>query len=362
MAMNMKTIHDLLTEAQIAAIDRVCPRRHDPPLPVPAYTPGAGTERVMLAVETFRRHMTDEGWQIQLGLQEAGYELWGRYLPNDCQDAGEVVCRRAPHTVVVQDKREWDPVKDGCFDKTVGFSRIEYIASRPDLFRLTIFKDSHQDAAYHQQAHLEMGAHAWIVYYHPAIVHHLAGWLRPEHLIRTYHSLDPAQVPTYRAEPRQGCLLSGAMGMPYYPFREAIFRNLHLLPQTTYLPHPGYGAFGTQTPRYLETLSQYKVAICTTSVFKYALRKLIEATACGCVVLTDLPAGEVMPEIDENLVRVPAESTPQQLADVIYGCIEGYDPDRQADFARRAVEYYDYRRLYTELAEKIETLRQSYVA
>ena len=72
--------------------------------------------------------------------------------------------------------------------------------------------------------------------------------------------------------------------------------------------HPGYHANGSFTPAlHSRNSTKFKVAICTSSTMGFALRKIIEATACGCRVITDLPAGEVMPEIDGNLTRVSSD-------------------------------------------------------
>jgi hypothetical protein len=228
------------------------------------------------------------------------------------------------------------------------------------VFTLTVLKDAHQRADYHRASAEAMGCHAWVVYYHPLVVWHLAPYVRPRHLVRTYHTVDSDAVPGYGVSERKGgCLFSGAVSSAY-PLRQTVVRNLDRLHYLTYLRHPGYHRNGCQTPEYLSTLSRFRAAICTASRYGYALRKIVEATACGCVVITDLPEDEVLPEIDGNLVRVHPDIPVRVLQNVITDCIEEYNPERQAEFVRRACAYYDYRTTGRRLANDIEQLRLSY--
>src|SRR5258708_11028612 len=103
-----------------------------------------------------------------------------------------------------------------------------------------------------------MGVHAWVCYYNPRIVKHLASWVREEHLIRTYHSINSANIPPFSAN-RHGTLLSGAVSQAY-PLRKRLFDGAFLLPDTIALPHPGYHRGGCHTPSFLIQLSKFKVA------------------------------------------------------------------------------------------------------
>jgi len=333
----------------------------------------SGDQKIMLASETFARHMTNEGWQLQSGLEQAGYHLWGRYYPNDEVDVKTILDRTSPHTVIVQDKREWDPGRSGCFDKTVGFTHTSVLADRPDIFKVTICKDAHADPLYHEQAHDEIGCHASIIYYHPDIVLHLAPWLRKEVLIRTYHSLDVDELPhTFPGKSSKDAVLSGALDPAWtrpdfnggvYQLRNRLARDVvkgHC-PHIDMLPHPGYHAKGSATPSFLETLSQYKVSICTASIFGYALRKIIESTACGNVVITDLPRKDVLPAIDGNLHRIPSGSTAREVADLARALASDYDSDKQREWAMAARAFYWYPHLYATLSANIDTARKLYV-
>jgi hypothetical protein len=308
-----------------------------------------------------KRHTTDEGWQVMAGLEHSGYRLCGRRLSVDEVDVLTILRQTEPGIVVVQDKREWD-VARRCFrDRSARFNNVQALASRPDIFCLTILKDAHQNPAYHSHSSAEMGVHAWIIYYNPKIVCYLAPFIRPQHLIRTYHSIDAQVVPAFSVSERRGCLLSGAVSGAY-PLRAALIRQRQQLPEVTYLAHPRYHARGCMTPEYLKTLSRFKVAICTASRYGYALRKIIEATASGCAVVTDLPTDEVLPEIDGNLVRIPPVPQATDLRRLLLQIYADYDAQKQRDFAERAKDFYDYRNVGSRLATDIDTMRQNYSA
>ena len=115
-----------LSVQRVRQIEAIISREGADPAPVPRapYHPTlpATAPRVMLAVETFKRHMTDEGWQLQAGLAHAGFQLYGRFLPpNEDTDVMRIERTARPGTVVIQDQREWDPSQGGCFDKRVEF-------------------------------------------------------------------------------------------------------------------------------------------------------------------------------------------------------------------------------------------------
>ncbi len=335
-------------------------------LPAPAYRYRDGGDgrgmAVGLAVESMKRHTTSEGFEVFAGLEHVGYRLCGHNLPLPYTDVREVLAKLDPTVVVVQDKREWMGRTAGPgFDDRERFRNVDTLRERGDVFRLTLLKDAQHDPRFHRDSADEIGAHAWVVYYSPRIVKHLAPYVREEHLIRTYHTVDTAIVPAFVGRGRAGCLLSGAVSGAY-PLRQRLFANASILPDTTVMRHPGYGRTHCHTPIYLRALAQHKVAICTASVYGYALRKLQEATACGCVVITDLPDDEVLPFIDANLVRIPSTSSPEHVADVIRQCVATYNPERQEHYAALAREFYDYRASGFRLAHDIDLLRRHYAA
>jgi hypothetical protein len=126
------------------------------------------------------------------------------------------------------------------------------------------------------------------------------------------------------------------------------------------LPHPGYGRTRCWTPDYLQTLSRYKVAICTASIHGYALRKIMEATACGCRVVTNLR--EHVPLIDANLVRVADDIGFPQLCDLLSSLDASWDANFQEQMAFLARERYEFREQGRLLAREIENVRRFYGA
>lgn len=317
----------------------------------------------MLAVEAMNRHTADAGAQLQWGLAEAGYTLCGYQLPIDMVQVPLILETLRPGIVVVQDKREWEGHTarqlTASYCKQMRFQAIEALIRRKDVFKLTVLKDAHGRPAYHRQSALEIDCHAWIIYYHPQIVKHVAPYVRIKDCIRTYHSVNSRDVPAYTDRGRGECILSGAFSA-YYPLRVKVLKNLIHLPLVTVKRHPGYRATGCATPQYLKVLSCFKVAICTSSRLGYSLRKIIEATACGCRVITDLPTDDVMPAIDENLVRVSPSINVLHLKKLIEDLVNGYDPTFQREMAGRACDWYDYRIVGKRLTTAIEEAREQW--
>jgi len=339
-------------------LDTIRPESDLPELDAPTYLPLWDGPKVMLAVQNMKRHMSDEGWQLAQSLEFSGYKLAGRGLEHNETNTLDILRRYDPSVVVVQDKREWHLSGPRDFrDPTAYFHHTDALKARPNIFRVTVLKDSHQRPAYHREAAQEIGCHAWITYYHPRIVKRLATYIRERHLIRTYHSLEPSLVPEYTSKRRHGAILSGAISAKVYPLRYRLRAQAPLLPDFDYLAHPGYHNHGCATPEYLRHLSRFKVAVCTSSIYGYALRKLIEATACGCIVVTDLPTDDILPYIDGNLVRVHPDIEAREMAELLNRLYADYNGARQHGFARLAKSYYDWRQVGLRLALAIEQLR-----
>lgn len=338
----MRTIQDV--------IDKL-PKPDTPQLVAPNFVLTPNNNKTVFAIEAMKRHMTDEGWQIMQGLSCHGYILAGKDLEINSVNTKDILNNNKPGTVVVQDKREWDPEST--------FTSLDSLKKREDVFTLTILKDAHQKPKFHMQSADEIGCNAWIIYYHPKIVHHLAPYTRPQHLIRTYHSINPSILPLFGKD-KEGSLVSGAMFSRVYPLRSNIFYNKTQLPKLECLKHPGYHRKGCRVKKYLITLNRYKVAICTSSIYGYVLHKIIEATAVGCRVLTDLPTDEILPEIEDNLYRIPTNLSIAGLKKALNHLYDTYDYDLQQERAKRAIEFYNTYSVCKRLSEDIENLRQNY--
>jgi hypothetical protein len=347
-------------------LQRLRPHLPDPArnrtLPRPTFSPQeSARDKIALAVSSMEHHMTDEGWQLMLAFRSEGYALWGGGCENDCVDVREILARTNAGTVLVQDKREWD-VKDTDFrDQGARFRGIQLFKAHPESFKLTVLKDAHARPDYHAQSAAEMDCHAWVVYYHERIVHALAPYTRPEHLIRTYHTVNKDDVPPFARSRSERCLLSGAISNAY-PLRKRLAYEVMrgTLGCMDYLPHPGYHRKRSQTPEYLQILNRYMVSVCTSSIYGYALRKIVESTAAGCVVITDLPSDDVMPYIDGNLIRVDPEIPTWRLRELVNETCANYDPERQRHFAQLAAQHYDYRAEGRRLCRIIKDLRDNY--
>jgi hypothetical protein len=328
----------------------------------PVYTPVDGP-KIGLCVESMRDHMTDEGWVLFHQLQNVGWRLAGGPYKNSVLDFPTVDCREIlthkPSTILLQDKAEWD-TEDRNFrfrDPSARFDNVGALAEAPG-FRMVVRKDAHQKVAYNKEFSDQIQTHGWVVYYSPAIVCHLAPYIRPQHVVRTYHSVEPNNIPKF-ARDREGVLFSGAMSTAY-PLRQRM--STMRLPNTTRLQHPGYHRNGCCTPEFLRTMVKHKVVIATSSRYGYTLRKMVEATACGCTVLTDLPMDEVLPHIDENLVRVHPDWSEVRICNLLREMLATYDFDRQRHYAALAMAHYDWRVVGQRLSDDIEALRNTYGA
>lgn len=328
-------------------------------LPAPACTGDGVGPRIALGVSSMQHHTTDEGWVLIEGLRHAGWQVFGHGYPppHNLTDVRAILDRVNPSVAFVNDVREWN---GGSFrDPLARFTNIESLAERPDIFKVGVSKDSHNSVEMCNGSFRAMGAHAFQHNYHPLIVKHVNPGLRAKHLIRSWHSIEPANVPPFDKHKRDGCIFSGAIS-PVYPLRERILANLEKLPKTVYHPHPGYRRDGCVTPLLLDAMSHHKVAIVTSSVFGYSLRKFVEATAAGCRIITDLPVDEVMPEIDGNLTRVGSDVSIGELRDILLEMYSTYDPKRQKEIAEWTKMWYDWRVVGLRLAAEIESMRRNY--
>lgn len=346
----------MLPPRDIAETIRSLPKVHCPSSRRPAFrprtTPDTNT-KLVLGVASMQQHMTDEGWQLTHGLSlNSGYVHCGHGLPEPETNAAALLSKYDPSIVVVQDKREWHPQPGNFRDPKAAFRDVTRLRLHASM-KLTVLKDSQQRPEWHKQSADEMGVHAWIVYYHPEIVKHLAQYVRKEDCLRTYHTLNPASVPEFKVDRSEHSIMSGAISNAY-PLRLVIRNNLYMLSPLVLLSHPGYHRNGCCTTEYMNTLSNYKVAVCTSSRYGYTLRKIIEATAVGCRVITDLPIDDTMPEIDGNLIRIHPSISMGALRQVIHDAADGWDAETQRDYATKALWRYDYIYETNRLAMLIE--------
>jgi hypothetical protein len=392
-----KGVSEMTSPYTIDEVLSKLPRLPIQPLPRPEYDKNSkGTTKVGCAVSAMKQHSTNEGWELYEGLEESGYTLTGYNMTTlgdkqprvNLVDCNEIVEKLNPYTIVLQDAREWMGLTASRIkDMRMRFTNLSALARRPDIFKATILKDSHNNRDLNIQTALEAGIHAWIVYYNERIVKYLAPYVREQDLIRTYHTIDSKVLPRnwkhnllmkdesiydlisvgkdevggiYSSERTKGCLISGAIS-DAYPLRKRLYHHAWMLPETDVLRHPGYGSGVCHTPKYLDTLSKYKVSICTCSKYGYLLRKICESVACGCRVITDLPVDEVVPgEIDDSLIRRPPDATTTDIASIIGLAIKTYDEEKQLELALKCIKRFDYRVECSRLAKAIDNHRENY--
>ena len=314
--------------------------------------------KIVLANIDYQSHTTSEGNELQKGLARAGWVLCGRGYAESDQDVPGLMRRHRPEAVFVQDKRDWDPCNAGSFRKDVGFTDLNFLAemTKPPI-RIAVLKDAGTRKAY-QESYIreEVGADALVVYYHERSVLEQCPWLKDMKLIRIYHSVDREIVDALDlTKARKRAVLSGAMARSVYPIRKMAHANRHRL-GIDWIQHPRHGNTGCHTPRYLAQLAGYRVHVATASVFGFALRKIIESVAVGCTPVTDLPEYDVLPEIDEALVRVPLACTPDELREAIERADKSWELEERLRFSRLALAWYDWRQAGLRLSKAIEAL------
>jgi hypothetical protein len=306
--------------------------------------------KLVLGVESVRRHVTDEAHVLQLGLKEAGWTLCGHKLDVDEVSVPKLLAQFNPTVVILVDRREWDirpnsqPTPGNWRDPAARFTDWQVLKERPDILRLSVIKDN-QNPAWHQQLDNDAGLDGWISYYHQDAVLARAPWITHDRLIRTWHSVDSQLVPPFSAD-RKGCLLSGFVGKScarIYPLRIELFKRYQELPETDILEHPGYGEVGCRSTEFLNTLSKDKVAICTASTRDFLLRKVVEASACGCAVVTNLSDRDRPVGIENNLIRVSPNAWFDEVARAVRIALDNWDVEKQFNIVEKVKREYDWR-------------------
>lgn len=310
--------------------------------------------KVMLANIDYLRHMTDEGNQLQQGMRQAGWHLSGKGF-DGLQDCRHILSLRKPDVVFVHDRRDWDSRLMGSFRRDIAFTHLEALHGVP--VRLGVVKDAGSMIEYHRRFAEDIKATALVTYYHEKSVNILAPWMSEYPKVRTYHSVDATFVRrhcvNYTPANRGRGLVSGALSF-IYPLRWEIVRNKGIVGVHD-LPHPGYHNHGVATHNYLRTLKDYKVHIATASSYHFSLRKIIESVACGATPVTNLPAYDVLPEIDGALVRVSDWINMRDLHEVVNEAERKWDPEERRMWAEKCLAFYDYRAIGARLDGLIQT-------
>lgn len=307
--------------------------------------------RLMLANVDYKSHTTSEGDEIQEGMQAAGWRLCGTGYDGR-RDVKQILDAYQPSAVFVADKRDFDP-HCGAFRKDVNFLNLGAL-SKWGGFKTGIVKDAGSLIEYHRAFIEEIGASAVVNYYHRVSVLKKSPWLARYPLIRVYHSIDvPTVLRAVRwGAPRINAVASGAVSNAY-PLRQRVFRDAGII-GCDLIHHPGYSNRKTHTPDYLKQIAGYKVHIATASAYGFALRKIIESVAVGTIPITDLPYYDELPEIDGALVRIPHDSSAEQVRDAVHGALAGYNEEARRAWAQKALGFYSWQNQGARLNREIE--------
>lgn len=302
---------------------------------------------VLCVLESFRRHMDNGRWLFQQGLEAAGWVAVGHGLAGDrnTTDCVEAARRFRPQVMLLWPRYEWDN-REWVGNEVKPEHRFSNWDRLPaDVLRVAVLHDARSTVRQQRAWLRDFQPHVVLGWYHATSV--LPFWpaIKPEQYERTYHILDASAVPP--VEDRAGrCAISGAQNQQVYPLRMRASLAAYageLGPGVDVPPHPGYVQTGTHSNDYVRTLARYRVALCTSSIYDFALRKVWEATAAGCRVITDLPAYDFLPGIDGNLRRVPRDFSIPALRRLIDELADTWDLEQQRAWSAVACEQYDYR-------------------
>lgn len=325
---------------------------------------------VCLANVDYLKHTSTEGNELQEGLRHAGWVLSGVGY-DGLRNVEAILDRYKPERIFVQDVRDWLPASNISFRKDIGFDRMHAIGAA-GVPAFTVIKDAWGWEK--EQSGLARGIRAKGIaaYYRTEMVRQVAPWIESYSVFRIHHSVDAdliRQALSGRTE-RRDALVSGFL-QPCYPIREAAFREASLLGLDV-VKHPGYGNAGQDTPNYLRRLLGYKVHLATSSRWGCAFRKIIESVACGLTPVTNLPAADILPEIDGALVRIPSALAAQfqenkrppqsallELKEIIRYAVARWNLDERMVYAQRALHYYDWKEAGARLSRKMETYVQT---
>jgi len=312
---------------------------------------------VVLANKQYETYMSNEGWQLQEGLQLAGWKLRGYGYEDNSVDVQSIIDQDHPDVVMIQDVRDW---ANG--DSPVKFCNTQILREHSSIFKVMVLKDPWYCSDFQSMYMGLMGVKACVVYYQQDTVRQHTTWL-PQNmsLIRTYHSVDPTQAANaYNVNlRREDGLVSGTLE-PYetYPMRNWFVRNCAEL-DLRVLPHPQYYVQAkSATNAYLRILSQFKVHVATASIYQCALRKIIESIATGCIPITNLSSNDKLPMIDSAIWRARFDQDVYRMHNVLQLAKENWRKDRALHYARLAWEHYSYINQGRLLSEEIK--RQYY--
>jgi len=324
---------------------------------------------VQFGLKQFDQYASDTVHLLQRGLELQGYKLFGRgfFSPADRDNTDiRAVCEtEQPEIVFCQAANTWMPGARQATGEVPGanFTNYEWLGRHPDIYRVTQYADprSHQDKHRLWQTE-QFRPHAILVRYDPSDIIKHNPWIERSRLVRIHHSVTREYVGVIRV--RSGCaILCGCLHSGIYPMRARLHREITSSGDTdrfTLRPHHRWAhEGGSAVPDFMKALAHHRVCIVCTSAYRWPLKKHYEATAAGCAVITNLPASEQVPVIEENLTRVPSDISLRDLTTLVCKLSREWDLERQRDLSRRTVERYDYRAEAARMAAVLEDRRSA---
>jgi hypothetical protein len=312
---------------------------------------------IFFGLESFRRHMDNGRILCQRGMEHQGWVTVGADCPSpevNNTDVRWAVERFNPKVVLFFPRYEWD------FREWIGpevkpehcFHNWEFLLQRPGILRVTVWHDAGSARVQQQRWHEAFQPHVYLSWYHQQSVMPFAPYVERGNITRTYHVLDTDNLPP--VEDRSGvAVVSGAYTHDVYPLRTKCFQWAAqglLGPGVDAARHPGYAQAGTKSNEYAAMFGRYKVAICTASAYKFALRKIFEATAMGCKIITNLPSYDYLPGIDDNLIRIPDDISVSDMKAEIEKAAATWDLEQQQYVASVCRHRYDWRLEYNRVS------------
>jgi len=311
----------------------------------------------------FETYASDTAWILHQGLATADFALYGMGFGENETDIQAVCERLKPDIVFVHSWDTWGPQaasgkrpKPEVAGGNVELTGYEWLAEQDNILRVTQYADPRPErSAEHEQWQNEVfRPHVVLCRYDLDNVCELNPWLRRDALLRIWHSVTADYCPPIRD--RKGIAMFGGCTLPaFYPVRHRLRAELDASPLAeertegcgpvyTVRPHHRWArGTGPDVPAYMRHLAEHRVAVVTGAKWHWALKKHWEATAAGCIVVTNLADADPLPWIDDNLVRVPDDIALADLTDLVQSLAAGWDIGRQRQFADLAVRHFDYR-------------------
>jgi hypothetical protein len=227
---------------------------------------------------------------------------------------------------------EWEECK---FDAVIVYKGSDLIAmDKVKTPKFVIFNEAHDQAMLTREL-TEANADV-------AVFHHESDYVEYRNVIgstaATWCHAAPVTPEVAWEDRKNYVITTGCTAEKIYPVRCRAARAMASFSDT--LRHPGYRlpdrkAVVIQYASYLRALSNSKISICCSSVYKYPLAKLFESAMCGCVIATDLPACSKFEELLwPHCIQLSDEMTEESMK--VH--IRSYSDDELREMGRKSRE------------------------